>query len=235
MSFFLEDCGGVHDLPPDNEWEHLDGMPLPAPSETDPEQDWLAYERYCVWKMMRGGMKPMDCSYCGRRNVWFGSNNCVGIPCLKLRREQAEERAHRPLGEQRPNPPKRRRTGDQTKRQAWFGQRAAVSRAVDVMAVGPDQRDRAQRNLEAAEAYASLNARRARSKPAQQMQAPTHADEADAEDEHWGDWGPAPKGRRPKTPPRRPKTPPRAPKKPAQKKPHRPSQVCPSARLVCRP
>ena len=218
VSFFLEDCGGVHDLPPDNEWEHLDGMPLPAPSETSPEKDWLEYERYCVWKMMRGGMKPMDCSYCGRRNVWFGSNNCVGIPCLKLRREQAEERAHRPLGEQRPNPPKRRRTGDQTKRQAWFGQRAAVSRAVDVMAVGPDQRDRAQRNLEAAEAYASLNARRARSKPAQQMQAPTHADEADAEDEHWGDWGPAPKGRRPKTPPRRPKTPPRAPKKPAPKK-----------------
>ena len=147
MSFFIEDCGGVHDLPDKSEFAFLDGLPMDVPSDTAPQSDWLFYERWCVWEMIRTGRAPRDCSYCGRANVYFGGNNCVGYPCLQGRREQAEERAHRPLGEQRPNPPKKHRTGDQSTRQAWFSKQIAGSRAVDAMAVGPDERDRAQRKL----------------------------------------------------------------------------------------
>ncbi|CAK0828151.1 unnamed protein product, partial [Prorocentrum cordatum] len=119
-SAHLEDEGDVIDVPSEMELAFLDGL------------------------------KPRDFSFCGRRNMYFCGSNCVGIACLKARKENAEARAPRPPGQQQPA--KRKRTGDQTSRQAWMGEILARKKSIDAMAVGAEERGQAERNSNAAEA-----------------------------------------------------------------------------------
>ena len=146
-----------------------------------------------------------DNSFCSRRNVYFGSGNCVGIGCLKARRGPAAARASHPPGKQHST--KRKRTGDQTSRNVWMGKAIARKRAVDAMALGGEEREKADRNTDAADAWLAGKERRLKQRREDKI-----AEEAeDLEDESWGPQWPAPKTAAPKTPPRRPapKTPPK--------------------------
>jgi len=194
--------GGVIDVPPEDEFAHLDGQAMDKPDDSAPESDWVLYERWCCWFFVhKRELRPRDCNFCGRRNVYFGGSTCVGIGCLKKRTPEAQERASRPPGQAA----KRRRTGDQSKRERWMGTIHANKRTIDAMALGPEERDKAKRT---ADDWDALQARR-------QRQRREEAAEDPEENDSWGKWGPKdlPQRPAPKTPPR--KKAPKPPTKPA--------------------
>ena len=170
---------------------------------------------------------PKDCHFCGHY-TYFGSALCVNALCLQ--EATADEDAHGRGGRARQHRPKRRRTGNQAKRDKYWAERTAARRETRALQVRPEEQDQAREEAEEAQAHhlasiAKFEAYMKRQQAAEQAQAsatvsglPPH-EAGDEEDESWGHWGPQGQHQDPRNRPqdRRPKTPPR----PRQKKRHR--------------